>query len=222
MNKNIKKVVFFDVDNTIIDGYTQKYFIHYLFKNKIIGIKILLFSYLWFFLYKFNIVSNVDKAISFYISFLKGWKVDDLNNIIEDFFQKKIYNNFFKVIVNIIKDFKSEGAQVVLVSTSLGPIVKIIADNLGVNKIIATKLEVEDGVYTGFIKGRAVAGREKLRLVQDFLSSFEDIKTYFYSDHFSDESLLAFVDKPSVVNPDKLLYNKAKKNNWNIINVTNK
>jgi len=121
----------------------------------------------------------------------------------------------------IEKKYKVEGAKVVLVSTSLEPIVKAIADYLDVNDYIATKLKLENSLYTGLVEGSVVTGDKKLELVKHLLSTYEhtNIETYFYSDHLSDIDLLNFVDNPYVVNPSKILYNKAVRKNWGIINI---
>lgn len=215
------KIVFFDVDNTIINGYTQKYFIEYLFKINIISFRVLFLSYLWFLLYKLHIVKNIKSAVNFYISFLDGWDEDMVTKLVEDFCNLYIKDNFFLEIKRIIEDYKAEGSILVLVSASLEPIVKCVANYLNIDNYIATRLELKDGLYTGKIFGNVAAGDEKLRLVKYFLNlnGNRNIMTYFYSDHFSDEALLNFVDNPFVVNPDKILYNKAKNKGWNIIKI---
>ena len=215
------KIVFFDVDNTIVDGYTQKYFIHYLFKEKYINSTTLFLSYIWFFLYKLGIVKDVSRAVNFYIKFVRGFSRDKLNNIIKTFFDVYIKNIIYKEFKQLIEKYKIEGAKVVLVSTSLEPIVKAIADFLDVNDYIATKLKLENSLYTGLVEGSVVTGDKKLELVKHLLSTYEhtNIETYFYSDHLSDIDLLNFVDNPYVVNPSKILYNKAVRKNWGIINI---
>ncbi|OGY93733.1 MAG: hypothetical protein A2406_04170 [Candidatus Komeilibacteria bacterium RIFOXYC1_FULL_37_11] len=215
------KIVFFDVDNTIVDGYTQKYFIHYLFKEKYINSTTLFLSYIWFFLYKLGIVKDVSRAVNFYIKFVRGFSRDKLNNIIKTFFDVYIKNIIYKEFKQLIEKYKIEGAKVVLVSTSLEPIVKAIADYLDVNDYIATKLKLENSLYTGLVEGSVVTGDKKLELVKHLLSTYEhtNIETYFYSDHLSDIDLLNFVDNPYVVNPSKILYNKAVRKNWGIINI---
>lgn len=211
------RIVFFDVDNTIVDGYTQKYFISYLFRKKIINVGVLFLSYVWFFLYKLNLVRDVGRAMSFYVYFFGGWNKKKMSDLIDDFFDNYIINNFFSDIIKIINKHKDRGDRVILISTSITPIVKRIADHLAIEDYISTELKIENDLYAGEINGRALAGEEKLVVVKKLLKTYVDVETYFYSDHFSDEALLSYVDKPNVVNPDKILYNKAKKNNWNII-----
>jgi len=215
------KIVFFDVDNTIVDGYTQKYFIHYLCKEKYINSATLFLSYIWFFLYKLGIVKDVNRAVNFYIKFVKGFSRDKLNNIIKFFFDLYIKNKIYKEFKQLIEKYKIEGAKVVLVSTSLEPIVKAIAEYLDVNDYIATKLKLENSLYTGSVEGSVVMGDKKLELVKHLLIPYKytNIETYFYSDHLSDIDLLNFVDNSYVVNPSKILYNEAVRKNWGIINI---
>ena len=218
-NFSKQKIVLFDVDNTIINGYTQKYFIEYLFKEGIINIIVLFFSYLWFFLYKIHLVKNVGKAINSYIFFLDGWDENRLSNVVDIFFKLYLQNRVYNKIKILVDEYKKNGDEIVLISTSLEPIVDRIAKYLGVKKYFATKLEINGGLYTGRVYGLPLVGEEKLRVVKSILLDCKNknMETYFYSDHFSDWSLLDFVDHPFVVNPDKILYNKANRMGWPII-----
>ncbi|RJQ33611.1 HAD-IB family hydrolase [Candidatus Parcubacteria bacterium] len=216
-----KDLVFFDVDNTIFNGYTQKCFIKYLYKNKYIKFIDLIFSYIWFIFYKLNFVKNIDIGIKFYLRFLKGLKYVDFLVIVENFFNDN-KDLIFDSAKYEIKNHIENNRQIILVSTSLYPIVDLIRKYVGADDLIATKLENIGDKLTGNIDGFAVYGDRKLYEVKKYISNYMDelinIKTYFYSDHHSDYELLNYVDYPVVVNPDNKLHNIAVKNNWKILN----
>jgi len=216
-----KKVVFFDVDNTIVNGYTQKFFIEYLYRKKKINFFVMAASYIWFLFYKIHIFNNVTKAINFYLNFLKGYNKDELYKIFDDFFDSYVKNNIYKDAKNIIEEYRKKQAVLVLVSTSIDPIVERLFRFLNFDFYISTNIKFEKDIFLGMVDGKAVSGEEKLKLAKNFLNKFYDydVETYFYSDHFSDQGLLDFVDHSFVVNPDGILRNKAKYNNWEIINI---
>ena len=124
-------VVFFDVDNTILNGYSQRYFIKYLFKNKKINIFYLLTGYVWFLFYKLQIIKSPKKAIEFLVNFFKGWKEKDLESLVDYFFDEYIEGNLFNQAIDEVKEHIKNGHKVVLISTSLEPIVKKIGLFMG-------------------------------------------------------------------------------------------
>ena len=220
MNINDEHIVFFDVDNTIIKGYSLKYFIKYLSNEKIISKNKLLLTYIWFILYKLRIIRKVNYSFKFLFKFLKGWQVDKFDIIVNDFFNRNIKDIIFKDSANKINEHLNLGHKIILVSTSIYPIVNIIAKNFGIQDILATKLEIINNRYTGGIEGNVLEGNNKLKEIKYYLNNINNKKiiTYFYTDHYSDVDVLNFVDKPFVVNPDKFFLNFSKNKGWEILN----
>ncbi|MBU1202966.1 HAD-IB family hydrolase [Patescibacteria group bacterium] len=216
-NKDI--LVFFDIDNTIVDGYTQKYFIQFLMNKGKISKKYLLFLAIWFILYKLKVIKNTNRAIKFYVGLLNGLSEQELRNIVDDFFQSKIKNHIFLGALRDVKYHLKNGHNVVFVSMSLKPIVEKIAEYLKVNYVVATNLEILNGVYTGKILGYIIEGDFRLNAIKEYIKMFDSDKliTHFYTDHYSDIPILRLIDSPHVVNPDNILYREAIKNNWEIL-----
>ena len=109
-----------------------------------------------------------------------------------------------------------------LASATNSVIVQPIAKRLGFKNIVATEVEVIDGVYTGKVFGRPALGEGKLIKVKEWAASkgitnFED--TIFYSDSINDLPLLSKVHKPIAVNPDDQLRKLSEQNNWEIIDL---
>jgi phosphoserine phosphatase len=86
---------------------------------------------------------------------------------------------------------------------------------LGVDRVVATRMVVEDGKYTGDIDfyaygpGKAVAMRE---LAEEH--GYDLASSYAYSDSFTDLPMLEAVGHPTVVNPDKPLRKVAAERDW--------
>jgi HAD superfamily phosphoserine phosphatase-like hydrolase len=109
-----------------------------------------------------------------------------------------------------------------LASATNSVIVNPIAKRLGFENIVATEVEIVDGVYSGKVKGMAALGEGKLSKVKEWMlnNNFDDFKNVtFYSDSMNDFPLLLAANKPIAVNPDNKLREECKKRSWEIIDL---
>ncbi|HMI93633.1 MAG TPA: HAD family phosphatase, partial [Polyangiales bacterium] len=93
-----------------------------------------------------------------------------------------------------------------------------LADELGIEHVIATELEVADGLFTGKVMRPMSYGTGKVVLTERLASehglSLDDAT--FYSDSITDLPLLERVGKPVAINPDARLRRVARKRGWRI------
>jgi phosphoserine phosphatase len=88
---------------------------------------------------------------------------------------------------------------------------------LGVDHVIATRMVVEDGRYTGEIdfyaygENKAVAIREMAQQ-----HGYDLTQCWAYSDSFTDRPMLEAVGSPVAVNPDKPLRRHAAEQGWRL------
>ena len=221
-NKKIN-VFCFDVDNTLVDGYTQKYFLDFLFKIGKINIFFLILSYVWFLFYKLNVTKNLHVPMSMVAQRLKGLEIKAFNKLFDLFFDEYLRKRIFEGMrEDVIKRINRDDNILVLLSTSFVPIVERVAKNLNIPYFIGTKIELEDGFCAGSINGVIIDGIEKVNAMDNFLIELNlsrlDVNLYFYTDSHNDIELLMKADHQIIVNPSKKLYNIAIKNNWPIIN----
>jgi putative phosphoserine phosphatase/1-acylglycerol-3-phosphate O-acyltransferase len=87
---------------------------------------------------------------------------------------------------------------------------------MGIEHVLCTELEVEEGVFTGEVvrptcygEGKAVAGRALA--AQEGLDLAE---SYFYTDSHEDLPLLEVVGRPRPLNPNRQLAQIAKERQW--------
>ncbi|MGQ3892012.1 HAD-IB family hydrolase [Legionella sp. CNM-4043-24] len=127
--------------------------------------------------------------------------------------RKHIINK--KVHSEMIKH-QSNGANIVIVTGSFEDCVRTIADFFEIPDIICSKLEVENGCYTGNITGDPVIGKGKQRGIINYseLHRLDLSGSYAYGDHISDIHMLSLVDNPVVVGTSKLLFQIAEQLAW--------
>lgn len=217
----MKNVVFFDVDNVLVRGQTQKYLVRYLFKKRKISLVLLIKLYMWFLFYKLHLIHDVISIREKSFRVIRGWDVQYANQFFDEFFEDEIKHNIQEKSLSIIRNHIENGDEVVLLSASLLEIIQRIASHIGLVQVIATELKIEDGRYTGAISGEIPYGENKVKLAENFLAltqrSFSN--AYAYADHYSDLHLLEKVKNPVAVNPDLKLRNIANKRKWLIYDI---
>lgn len=96
-----------------------------------------------------------------------------------------------------------------------------IAEELGVDNILATDPEMVDGRYTGKVSGTPCFREGKVERLHDWLrqNGLNLADSYFYSDSHNDLPLLELVSKPIAVDPDETLQQHAETKGWEIISL---
>ena len=120
-------------------------------------------------------------------------------------------------VLELLREHQQSGDHVVLVSGSfVGPL-RPLADDLAVEDLYCTGLEVVDGRYTGTIS-RPMIGDDKRRTVEAYLSALgTDTESWGYGDHSSDLPLLEGVDHPVVVGSDPYMVQVADERGWPVM-----
>lgn len=97
-----------------------------------------------------------------------------------------------------------------------------IAREFGIEHLIATRVECQDGRYTGRYVGTPTYREGKVARLDDWLhalghdwDSFE--RSWFYSDSANDIPLLSRVSDPVATNPDSRLEAHARAQGWSVL-----
>jgi HAD superfamily hydrolase (TIGR01490 family) len=147
-----------------------------------------------------------------------GWSVDQVREIVHDTLHEAIHPYIYDEAARLIDLHHDENRDVVIVSSSGSEIVEPIADMLGADHVIATRMVVRDGAYTGVIdfypyrETKANAMRE----LADQLG-YDLSQSYAYSDSITDLPMLEAVGRPHAVNPDRALRREAIARDWPIL-----
>jgi len=101
------------------------------------------------------------------------------------------------------------------VSASGGEVVEPIAAILGADHVIATRMNVVDGRYTGDIDFYAY-GENKASAIRELaqVEGYDLDASYAYSDSITDAPMLGAVGHAFAVNPDKALRRLALERGW--------
>jgi HAD superfamily hydrolase (TIGR01490 family) len=157
----------------------------------------------------------MDKMRDYLKALCAGWPVEQVNAIVAETLHDLINPLVYDEAVALFEEHRTAGRDVVIVSSSGEEVVRPIGEMLGVDRVVATRMVVEDGLYTGDIEfyaygeGKAVAMRE---LAAEH--GYDLAASYAYSDSMTDLPMLEAVGHPTAVNPDKPLRKVATERGW--------
>mgnify|MGYP000890522894 CR=1 FL=1 len=211
------RAAFFDIDETLVKGQTQKFLALVAFKEGKIGLFKLLGLLFFFARYKLGLVKNIEEIMEASYAIVKGWPATEADRLIKKSFEHGIKQKIFPEGERLIKKLKKDGCRIILVSNTLQQIVDLLVDYLGAETGIGTTLVEKNGVLEGKI-GRLVYGQNKVKYLQESFGRQIDFKkSSAYTDNKSDLPLLELVGRPVVVNPDLTLKAEATKRNWPVM-----
>jgi len=150
-----------------------------------------------------------------------GWDVAQVSAVVGETLHEAIDPTVYAEAVALIERHHAEGRDVVIVSASSSEIVEPIAAVLGADHVIATRMGVTAGRYTGQIdfyaygENKAVAMRE---LAQR--EGYDLVASYAYSDSITDAPMLGVVGHAFAVNPDRTLRRLAEQEGWGVLAFT--
>jgi HAD superfamily hydrolase (TIGR01490 family) len=207
----------FDVDHTIVDASTVTDFLIAAIRRRILPVRLALYVPCYYFRYSISLVGagNFDAGFPF----LRGIRKTELDRLADQVFSSKTQSKINKPVVELMEAARERGERVILASASFKTIVAPLARYLGVDDVIASELEFEDGVSTGRLSTIPAFRDGKRDLVLDFLKSTgaEPGHCVFYSDSVRDLPLLEAVGTAVVVNPKSGMRRIAKRRGWQIV-----
>src|ERR1043165_4339933 len=109
---------------------------------------------------------QMEKMRQFMSNLCAGWDVATVREIVADTLHNIVDPLVYDEAVSLMEEHHIAGRDVVIVSTSGTEVVEPIGVMLGADIVIATKLEVVDGRYTGEIDYYAYA-EEKARAITE-------------------------------------------------------
>lgn len=147
-----------------------------------------------------------------------GWDVQTVRDIVAETLAELIEPVVYREATALVAEHKAAGRDVVIVSSSGAEVVEPIGALIGADKVVATRMVVEDGRYTGEIAFYAYGENKALeirRLAEE--QGYDLSRSYAYSDSVTDVPMLAAVGHPTAVNPDRGLRREAAARGWPVV-----
>src|SRR6195952_210028 len=195
---------FFDLDGTLVAGFTAVILTQERLRRRDIGVGELLSMVqgaLNHSLGRLEFEDLIGKASMA----LAGRLLTDLDEIGERLFNQRIESRIYPEMRELVRAHVTRGHTVVLSSSALTIQVNPVARFLGINNTLTNKFETnEDGLLTGGVVKPILWGPGKASAVQRFAAEHDiDLKdSYFYADGDEDVALMYLVGNPRPTNPE--------------------
>ena len=216
----VRSAAFFDLDKTIIAKSSALAFGRPFYKDGLISRREMVKAAYAQLVYRIGGADEQQMArIRDHLANLcRGWRVDQVQQIVNETLHELISPYIYAEAAALIEEHRSAGRDVVVVSSSGEEMVRPIAEQLGIADVIATRMVVEDGRYTGEVAYYA-AGPTKAEAARKLAADrgYDLSECYAYSDSVSDIPLLEAVGHPTAVNPDRALRRIAAERGWPVL-----
>jgi HAD superfamily hydrolase (TIGR01490 family) len=162
--------------------------------------------------------AKMDKMRTDLVTMVTGWDAAEVRSVVAGALFDLIDPLIYEEAAALIDEHHAAGRAVVLVSSSGEEIVEPVGEMLGADHVVATRMVVEDGKYTGEVAFYAF-GPYKAEAMQQLATEhgWDLASCYAYSDSGTDVPMLKAVGHPFAVNPDKALRKEAAEAEWPVL-----
>jgi putative phosphoserine phosphatase/1-acylglycerol-3-phosphate O-acyltransferase len=206
---------FFDFDGTVISGYSVIAFIKEQIKRGHLSpreLVELLSAMASFGLGNVGFSAMMVAATQF----LRGIREDSYANFGEELFESHIARLIYPESRALLRAHLKKGHTVAIISSATPYQVRPAARELGIEHVLCTELEVENGCFTGAVIQPPCFGPGKVLAAESLAEQFgADLeKSYFYTDSDDDLELLERVGNPRPLNPNNKLLAISEQRGW--------
>ena len=219
----VRAAAFFDLDKTIIAKSSSLAYSKPFYKAGLINRGALLRSAYAQFIYLLGGVDHdqMERMRAYLSELSQGWEVEQVRAIVAETVHELIDPIIYDEAASLIEEHHAAGRDVVIVSSSGVEVVEPIGELLGADKVLATRMVVDEGRYTGEFEFYAYGPYKAEAMVELAEKEGYDLSASFaYSDSATDQPMLEAVGYPFAVNPDKALRKVALQRGWPILDFT--
>jgi len=150
--------------------------------------------------------------------FMRGVREEDYRQFGEELYEQQIARKVYPESRALVQAHLDRGHTVAIISSATPYQVEPVARDLGIEHIVCSRYEVQDGVFTGNIERPLCFGEGKV-LAAEALAEAHGIdleQSFFYSDSDDDIQLLERVGHPQPLNPNTRLTEISEREGWPI------
>jgi putative phosphoserine phosphatase/1-acylglycerol-3-phosphate O-acyltransferase len=206
---------FFDLDQTLLAGFSAGAF----FRERLVSGRMSprelgesVLGALSFGLGRTGFSGFMAAATSAY----RGTAESVLEEIGEEVFHKDLAREIYPESRALVRAHQEMGHTVAVVTSATRYQAAPFAEDLGIEHVLCSELEVEDGIFTGRVVHPTCYGEGKAEYARRLAVDCDlDLDaSYFYTDSDEDLPLLEIVGHPRPLNPNNRLAQIAKERSW--------
>ncbi len=206
---------FFDMDKTLIAENSGSLYMQYRYQRGEIGGVDLLKGIGAYLQYKMGMLDIRNWTKNMMVQF-RGQDEAELEAEANAWFDEMVAPTVYPEAFEAVRKHEDQGHVVAIVSGATRFVVQPLARKLGIQHMLYTRLEVENGAFTGRVIEPICFEEGKIYWLQQFIEEhgIDLAKSWFYTDSITDLPLMDLIGHPVAVNPDPLLYRTAVKRRW--------
>ena len=210
---------FFDLDGTLVDGFTATAHASDRIRRRQARIGEVLGVIEASMRYRFGRV-EFSRLLTRAAGYLRGDSLAELEVIGQRLFVERVATWVFPHMNDIVRAHQQRGHTVVMCSSALTIHAEPVARYLEITHLLCNHFELDGaGLLTGRVVRPVIWGAKKATAVQDFCETNDvDLqRSYFYADGNEDAALMKLVGHPRPVNPRPGLAAIAAEKGWPVL-----
>jgi putative phosphoserine phosphatase/1-acylglycerol-3-phosphate O-acyltransferase len=206
---------FFDFDGTLIAGYSAAAFYQDRARRREFGAGELVRS----------LIAGLDMAVrgsdvsnlmKIAVSTWAGRREDEVQELFDRLFRERIAGMVYPQARALVRAHEQAGHTVVLASSATRYQLAALAEDLALEHVLCSEVEIVRGFFSGFLSGEVLWGPAKARAVTGFAADHGvDLERSFgYANGDEDVPFLETVGNPRALNPASGLARTARERDW--------
>ncbi len=208
------KAAFFDMDRTLVRVNTGRLYIRWRFERGEASLADAARYSVWIAQYTLGVIDPT-AVTRRAVRTLEGIREEDFRREVGQFFEEKVVPEISRDARREVERCRREGYKLVILTASTPYATQPLADELMIDHVLCSELEVHDGSFTG-VCASLCYGHGKVDAAEAWAREHDvDLEqSLFYSDSTSDLPMLERVGTPVCINPDPRLRIQAWRRRW--------
>jgi len=212
---------FFDIDGTLISKNTGPLYMKFLRQRGQIRRRDALRTVYLYCRYKLGLL-DIERAAASSSGWIRGRSEQAVAEQCRVWYRDMVRQYLQPAMVRRIASHREQGHVIALLSSSTPYLATPLAEDLGIEHLLVSRLVIENGRFTGDVHRPICYGAGKIHWARRFAEEHDiDLAaSWFYTDSVTDLPMLELVGHPEIVNPDPRLRREAKRRGWNIMQIS--
>jgi HAD superfamily hydrolase (TIGR01490 family) len=212
---------FFDIDGTVISKNSGPLYMRFLRKRGEIRRRDAARTIYLFLKYKLGFL-DIERAAASTSGWIRGKSEQAVADHCRVWYRDMVRQYLQPEMVRRIASHRAQGHVVALLSSSTPYLATPLAEDLGIEHCLVSRLVIENGRFTGDVHRPICYGAGKIHWARRFAEAHDiDLAaSWFYTDSVTDLPMLELVGHPEIVNPDPRLRREAKRRGWHIMQIS--